>query len=174
MTQRNLISDLTPKQKAFIDAYCGDADFSAEKAAKAAGYLHPEKAGYKILESKAVSTAISKRLGAKAAVSWYSEVDIQKALWNEVNTREGRGNTQAARVSALVWLGKSIGMWSDLEQKQKLIEEQRKSPQIQYNIVNYAGELPSKENIREIIEVDKKDVEEQLSLPEGIEIINYR
>jgi len=164
---------LTDQEKIFIDAYCGEAEFKAKEAAKIAKYVHPERMGYEVLKRKAVSKAIQDRLDTKARTAWYSQEDIQKALWEEVNTKEGRGNTQAARISALVWLGKSIGMWNEVQQKQKLLEEQRKEPQIQYNIINYANSLPSEDDIKDVIDAEKNSVEEQLSLPEGIEIINY-
>lgn len=164
---------LTDRQKAFVEFYCGEANFIAVEAARLAGYANPHRMGYEVVKSKAVSEAIQDRLDTRARAAWYSAEDIQKALWEEVRTKEGKGNTQAARVSALVWLGKSIGMWNDVEQKAKLLEEQRKSPQITYNIINYKEALPSREVIEHEVEDNREAVQHQLEHMDDVEIINY-
>lgn len=40
---------LTDKQKAFIDAYCGQAKMNATEAARMAGYKHPKQQGHETL-----------------------------------------------------------------------------------------------------------------------------
>lgn len=170
---------LTEKQKLYIEFYCTTADFTAVEAARQAGYTNPERAGYELMKNSVVIKAIEKRLDTRARSAFYTAEDIQRALWNEVNTREGKGNTQAARVSALVWLGKSIGMWSEVEQKAKLLEKQRENPSVVYNIINYSENKDStnkdfsKESIEVEVEKNKTDVAKSLKSLENFEVISY-
>jgi len=160
---------LSYKQQLFVEYYCSTASFNAVEAAKQAGYVNPDRGATHILKAKGVSKAIESRLNTRKQVAWYSEDEVLKRLWDEANTTEGRGNTQASRVNALVWLGKHIGMW-----REKVQEKDKGPNKIEYNIVNYAA--PSIKQIEDAIDVEKSVVEEHKDdeLPEGVVLLDYK
>ena len=161
---------LSPKQKLFVEYYCSSANFNAVEAARQAGYINPDRGASRILKVRSVAKAIESRLDTRAQAAWYSEDDVLKKLWEEAKTTEGRGNTQASRVNALVWLGKHIGMW-----KEKIIEKDNGPKKIEYNIINYATPKTLSEKIKDAIDVEKELVEEHKNdeLPEGVVLLDY-
>lgn len=60
---------LTPKQKKFVQEYCGSADLNATAAARAAGFACASKAGSTLLKTPHVRTAIRRRLNKSDLVS---------------------------------------------------------------------------------------------------------
>lgn len=71
--------DLTPRQQRFVDAYLGDADGNATRAAEAAGYAWPDKQGSQLLGKTRIKNAISVRLTASSLsrdqiLAWLYEI----------------------------------------------------------------------------------------------------
>lgn len=161
------IKPMTQLQERFVEAFLGEAYFDPIKAYELAGYAMNGYNKYtdsmKILHSDAVTREINQRMANKDTAYWISDNVIIKQLWKEA-TDYGDRSSQAARINALVWIGKHIGMW---QEKQK--EEADTRPII--NITNY--EIPEKEfNIavsdpKVIAEVDK------VELFEGIVVEDY-
>lgn len=60
------MAGLTDKQRAFIEAYLGPAQFNATKAAAAAGYKDPEQAGWENRQKQEIAEAIRRRLSEAA------------------------------------------------------------------------------------------------------------
>ena len=161
------IKPMTQLQERFVEAFLGEAYFDPIKAYELAGYNLTTYNKYtdsmKVLHSDAVTREINQRMADKDTAYWISDNVIIKQLWKEA-TDYGDRSSQAARINALVWIGKHIGMW---QEKQK--EEADTRPII--NITNY--EIPEKEfNIavsdpKVIAEVDK------VELFEGIVVEDY-
>jgi len=90
---------------------------------------------------------------------WLNEGVVIDRLFKEGMT----ANSASARVNALVWVGKHLGMWQ---------EKTQEDSQITYNIVNYGT---SEEDMVKSIEA-KPEVETNLEkavLPEGIALVSY-
>lgn len=60
------MAGLTDKQKLFVEAYLGPAQFNATKAAAAAGYKDPEQAGWENRQKQEIAEAIRRRLSEAA------------------------------------------------------------------------------------------------------------
>lgn len=120
-------SALTDQQAQYVEAYCTTLD--PMKAAKAIGAQYPRAMVVKMNRSKRVMAAIKERMEERRATFWLKEENIMQKLWEEAN-REGKGSSHAARIQALVWLGKHLGMFQEGEQRDL---------NISYNIVNYAS-----------------------------------
>ncbi|MCP5414346.1 MAG: hypothetical protein H6961_07030 [Chromatiaceae bacterium] len=161
------IKPMTQLQERFVEAFLGEAYFDPIKAYELAGYNLTTYNKYtdsmKVLHSDAVTREINQRMADKDTAYWISDNVIIKQLWKEA-TDYGDRSSQAARINALVWIGKHIGMW---QEKQK--EEADTRPII--NITTY--EIPEKEfntainNPEVISEVDK------IELSEGIIVEDY-
>ena len=161
------IKPMTQLQERFVEAFLGEAYFDPIKAYELAGYNLTTYNKYtdsmKVLHSDAVTREINQRMADKDIAYWISDNVIIKQLWKEA-TDYGDRSSQAARINALVWIGKHIGMW---QEKQK--EEADTRPII--NITTY--EIPEKEfntainNPEVISEVDK------IELSEGIIVEDY-
>lgn len=78
---------LTNKQKAFIDAYCGQAKMNATEAARMAGYKHPHVQGAQNLSK--LSNYISERVKSLQKKSQNTIADQQEIM--EYFTALGRG-----------------------------------------------------------------------------------
>lgn len=160
------IKPLTEMQERFVEAFLGESYFDPIRAYDAAGYNPNTYSKYsdsmKILHSDAVTREINQRMTNKDTAYWINDNIIIKQLWKEA-TDYGDRSSQAARINALVWIGKHIGMW---QEKQKEVDTR---PII--NITNY--EIPEKEfNVavsdpKVIAEVDK------VELFEGIVVEDY-
>ena len=161
------IKPMTQLQERFVEAFLGEAYFDPIKAYELAGYNLTTYNKYtdsmKVLHSDAVTREINQRMADKDTAYWISDNVIIKQLWKEA-TDYGDRSSQAARINALVWIGKHIGMW---QEKQK--DEADTRPII--NITTY--EIPEKEfntainNPEVISEVDK------IELSEGIIVEDY-
>jgi len=152
--------ELTPLQERFVEYFCGEAEFDAVVSMKRAGYKtssRPISAAQNILKSDAVKRAIHNRM--HESTFWLNEGVVIDRLFKEGMT----ANSASARVNALVWVGKHLGMWQ---------EKTQEDSQITYNIVNYGT---SEEDMVKSIEA-KPEVETNLEkavLPEGIALVSY-
>lgn len=164
--QKERIQPLTEKQEAFVDAFLSEENlFNPIRAYLAAGYA-PNANNYreamKVLNKKVVVREINRRMGELDTAFWINEKVIVRKLWEEA-TREGMGSSQAARINALVWIGKHIGMWKEKS------EERDTTPQIQIIQYGMDGEKVEKElNRKEVVE--QKD---SVKLPEGVVLTSY-
>lgn len=141
-------TDLTPKQKSFVEHYCTDANFNAAKAAELAGYGLTRNIYKQLMGNPKIKKAIEERVLETKRRSWLTEDTILEQLWKEAQ-REGKGSSHAARINALVFLGKHIGMFRE--------KEEQKGPQkIEYNVVNYNS--PTTEKIVEEIKENETEV----------------
>ena len=157
---------LTELQDRFVESFLGDSLFDPVKAYYAAGYAEsfkPYAEAMRILSSQAVVNAIHKRMAAMDTKFWLNEDAVIRRLWKEA-TDEGRGTSQAARINALVWIGKHIGMWQD-----KVESQEDKQPII--NITNYGlDEQRVKTELNRPEVVEQKD---KVALPEGVLVTDY-
>ena len=157
------------QQGLFVEAFCSSPTFNATQAAKDAGYAEASAhiRGWKLLQKPNIQKAITKRLAKRKEAFWIKEDIILKKLWEEA-TNTDRGSSHAARINALVWLGKHLGMW---QERIPVSEES----QITYNVINYSDNGQLKEKIVDKIEENKEEVEQQKdeSLPEGIVLLDY-
>lgn len=60
---------LTGKRLAFVEAYLGDAQFNATRAAQLAGYAHPGQQGHDLLKKLEIAAAIDRRMAELALTS---------------------------------------------------------------------------------------------------------
>lgn len=161
---------LNPQQELFVEAFCSSPTFNATQAAKDAGYSETSAhiRGPKLLQNPRVQKAIDKRLEKRKTAFWLKENTVLEKLWEEA-TRTAGNASHAARINALVWLGKHIGMW-----REKV--EETEEAKITYNVINYSdgGELKGKVN--KLVEENKEEVEENKNkeLPEGVVLLNYK
>ena len=157
------------QQNLFVEAFCSSPTFNATQAAKDAGYADASAhiRGWKLLQNSKIQKAITKRLAKRKEAFWIKEDIILKKLWEEA-TNTDRGSSHAARINALVWLGKHLGMWQD----RVPVQEDNK---ITYNVINYSDNGELKNKIVDKIEENKEEVEQQKdkSLPEGVVLLNY-
>ena len=151
---------LTEKQEAFVTAFIGEAGFDKDKAAAIARKslnITEMKPG-KILESEAVQRAIHQRMDT--SLFWLNEATVIDRLFKEgINA-----NSASARVNALVWVGKHLGMWKE--------KEQSVHDGVTYNIVNYAqpeGKMLDEIKATPEVELNK----DKAKLPEGVAVLSY-
>ncbi len=165
-------SDLTDMQEAFVNHYCGEANLNAKLAAGMAGYNSPKDIYRKLMTNPKIREKIEEHLEERKRRSWLAEDAILERLWKEAQ-RTGKGSSHAARINALVYLGKHIGMFREKEEKT--------GPQkIEYKIVNY--NVPNVKQIEATIKDHKQEVLEHKDdeivkvnnpLPEGLVIKDY-
>lgn len=159
--------ELTTMQEAFVDAFI-ETNFDVIKAFEAAGYRDSQsnfrfQAAIRLLKTKAISEAIQERLTNATPAHWITEDIVINKLWREA-TDYGKGSSQAARINALVWIGKHFGMFAE----KKTSEES----DVTYNIINYAvpkEQMEKEINKPEVLEHKDDDV----VLPEGVLIKDY-
>ena len=163
-----VLSPLTPKQRLFVEAYCGPAQGNASKAHRLAGYEsrnHTNEA-YLLMQLPKIIDAIQEFKTLTKRQFWLDASEILEGIYKEAtNTEDG---TQQGRIQAWVWLGKHVGMF---QEKRK---EEKESQQITYNIVNYSDDGQLKEKIEAGVEENKETIlkqEDQAQLP--IDITNY-
>ena len=149
---------LTAAQEAFVSAFIEEAELDKNEAARIANAaVGTSITAPTFLKSEAVQKAIHLRM-VKSSL-WLSEAAIIDRLFKEGMT----ANSASARVNALVWVGKHLGMWQEKEQEES---------QTVYNIVNYGT---SEAEMAKVIEA-KPEVEssiEQAVLPEGVAVLKY-
>lgn len=157
---------LTELEEAFVDAYVGEANFDAVKAYSLAGYAYssrPFTDAANVLRRVHVIRAIREALESSAKYQWITEDVIIQRLWKEA-TNDKKGSTQAARINALVWIGKHLGMWQERKE-----ETGDKKPEIQ--IVNY--QIPRDQLEKELTRPEVEKVAQKNNLPEGVVIHDY-
>lgn len=160
-------SALTTKQAAFVDAFLSEeCMLDPIKAYDAAGYAHSYNKyseAMKVLNSTTVVREINRRMAQLDTAFWINENIIIKKLWEEA-TNKDIGSSQAARINALVWIGKHIGMWQE-----KKVEEKDTRPVI--NITNYG--IDEKAAQKELTKPEVVKEANKVSLPEGVVITQY-
>ena len=157
---------LTERERLFVEAYCTEASFDGSKAAKLAGYSQKGSArqAAKLLERDNIARAIKARIEKKKREFRISEELVVERLWQEANYM-GKGTSHAARINALVWLGKHIAMWEEKKADHYTGDT--------YNIIQYSS--PEQPKIEAAIEENKKEIEENkdIELPEGVLLAKY-
>jgi hypothetical protein len=150
----------TVLEEAFVDAFTGECEFDPIKSFLAAGYESGSKNVYSsamvVLGRDVVKKAIHARM--HDSTFWLNEAAVISRLWKEGIS----ANTASARVNALVWVGKNIGMWQEREEGTDVV----------YNIVNYGTPV---EKMVEAIEA-KPEIEaskDRVELPEGVSVLSY-
>jgi len=107
-------------------------------------------------KKEAISHHISVGLQEKAESLTLSPETILDKLYKEA-TREGQGSNHAARIQALIQLGKHFG----------LFEEKKENASHTFNIINYSPPTSSSEGLVEKLELLEEE-EEQVE-PTGLE-----
>lgn len=166
MSEKKYERQITEKQEAFVDNFLfGEKPFSPVHAYLEAGYA-PNSNNYreamKVLNSKAVIREINLRMADLNNDYWLNEKTIIQRLWQEA-TREGMGSSQAARINALVWIGKHLGMWKEKH------EEKDTTPQIQ--IIQYG--LKEEEVKKELNKPEVVERKDEVELPEGVVLTDF-
>lgn len=151
---------LTELEEAFVTSFIGDAEFNPVMAWKAAGYQgssHIYSAAMKVLSRERVRRAIHQRMND--STFWINEGAVIDRLWKE--GMEAR--TASARVNALVWVGKHLGMWK---------EKTQEDSQITYNVVNY--NTPKDDMVKTIeAQPEVEDSRDKAVLPEGVALVSF-
>lgn len=152
---------LTAKQEAFVEAFCGEAMFDPLKAYRIAGYATGKmnySGAMNVLKSEAVIRAVHNRMNT--STFWINEGVIINRLFEEGIT----ASNASARINALVWVGKHIGMWKD-----KAGEAEGGNT---YNIINYATPEPvMQKTIEEVPQIEEK--RDKVALPEGVQVLKF-
>lgn len=161
------VKALTELQTKFVDAFLSDECMldpirAYDKAGYACSY-NKYSESMKILNSDAVVREINRRMGELDTAYWINEDIVIKKLWEEATDR-GEKSSQAARINALVWIGKHIGMWQEKKEDQK-----ETAPTIQ--IVQYG--INQKEAEKELNRPEVVSEKDKVALPEGVVVTNY-
>ena len=157
--------ELTELQENFVDAFLGECMFDPIKAYKAAGYADSSKiyvSAMKVLKSEAVKRAIHDRMKDMKTAWWLSEEVIVQELWKEAHDKD-QGSSHSARINALVWIGKHLGMWQEKK------EETEVKPTIV--IQNYGA--PKEDIEKEVNSPEVVREKDKVSLPEGVQVLDY-
>jgi phage terminase small subunit len=107
------VQGLTPRQERFVSEYL--LDLNASAAALRAGYKHPD-IGRQLLTKTHVQDAIAAAQQARARRLEITTDQIVQALRAIATDYENAPH--GVRVSALAWLGKHLGMFSQKVQHQ--------------------------------------------------------
>jgi len=104
------LTELTPKQQAFVDRYLALND--ASKACLAAGYAtdNPRNMGYQLLHNSKIKAAIA--LG-RAQIAERTTIDQDTLVAKLFGVANDLNEPGAVRVSAIVHLGKWLGYYVD-------------------------------------------------------------
>jgi len=164
-----ILEKLTPKQRLFVEAYCGPAMGNASKAFRLAGYGSRNVAdeAYKLMHTPKIIDAIDAFKKNTKKKFFLDTSEILEGIYKEATNLED--GTQQGRIQAWVWLGKHIGMFQEKKKEDT-------SQQITYNIVNYSDSGELKEKIEAGVEENKQTIlehkdEESVQLP--IDITDY-
>ncbi len=137
---------LSKEEQLFLDLHLDLSNpMSAQDCAKMSFPDLKDSAGKgkRLLAKPNIQKSIQIRQQVNSYVVPYTEDDVIKALWTEA-TRLGEGCSHSARVTALVQLGKHIGILGSGGAKVETSEERAASGPT-YNIINYnSPELDSK------------------------------
>lgn len=153
--------ELTDMQEKFVEAFIGECEFDPIAAYKAAGYsktYNAYSAAMRVLDSEAVKRAIHKHL--HESTFWINEGLVIQRLWHEAMN----ANTDSARINALVWIGKHLGMW---QEKQK-----EESTGVNIQILNYTDDEKTKIKYIESVPGVEEN-KDKVSLPEGVQVLSY-
>lgn len=152
---------LTDLQERFVEYFIGECEFNAVEAYRRAGYKKDSylySAAMKVLDSPAVKRAIHERLNE--STFWLNEQAVIERLWKEALT----ANAASARINALVWVGKHLGMWRE--------KQEENNTSVTYNVINYGVD---EKEVRQTIE-NTPEVElakDKVKLPEGVQVLTY-
>lgn len=159
---------LKSQEQLFVDAYCGPANYNGKKAWELVFNEDPtyynELSARVLLKKPNVQSAIKKHQEKLSKKMNITEIDVLNRLWEEANAY-GQGTNHNARITALVWIGKHLGMWAE---KPKQVEQQS----VTYNIVNYST-VENPDNNQKLIEVKQEDVIEENDIPSNVSITSY-
>ena len=133
---------LTPKQQLFVKEYL--IDLNATKACVRAGYSkkNADKIGPELLGKNRVQEEISKAMKRREKETDITSEKILERIWEEAN--DFQKGTSASRVSAAVWAGKHLEMFT---------ESHKHSGQIDHNFKRFQ-DIPTKdiEDLKKLIE----------------------
>lgn len=103
---------MTPKQQRFVDEYL--ISLNATQAAIRAGYSQnmAKQIGYENLTKPYIAEAIAARRAQEAEKALVTREMVIEGLLREAHDTS-KNSSQAARVSALSWLGKHLEMFTD-------------------------------------------------------------
>jgi len=151
--------DLTDQEELFVAAFLEDSKFDPIYALSQ-GYPKSNYRKYagamKIMSRPQVRRAIHTRMNE--STFWISEGAIIDRLWKEGT----EAKTASARVNALVWVGKHLGMWQE--------KESEESKTI-YNIINYAT---AEDTMVKTIEQEDVSPDKLAPLPEGVAVLSFK
>ena len=159
MTKKPVKKLLNNEEREILDYYVGKGNYSS-KATGDFFNLHTNKINA-IIRQDHVQVELQKHQDGLRKKFNKSEIDILDRLWEEANNYD-KGANHNARITALVWIGKHLGMWQE-----KKVEQKETS--ITYNIVNYATAEKEVEHIGELEHI----VEETNEVPEFVKITSY-
>jgi hypothetical protein len=138
--------ELTEKQQLFVDSFLGEAEFNITKAGTIAG-CPTRQAAHEMYKSRGVQSALKETFQSK----------VLKRLWKEATNTE-KGSTHQGRITALVHLGKHVGMF---QEKKEQNTEHTGAKQVTYNIVNYDSSPKKLENNKPDIPVIPEEIKEE-------------
>ena len=95
---------LTLKQRLFVEAYLGEANGNATKAARIAGYGQPRQAGSRMLSNVDIRELVNKRVTQAG-------MDANRVL-AMVSAIAEKSDIVADQLRALKWMGDHYGLWS--------------------------------------------------------------
>jgi len=152
---------LTPMEELFVEQYCSETNGNATEAARRAGYSRSvvEKA-YELPRKHHIAQAIDNWREARKRSFWVTESQILQRMWEEANFYD-QGATHAGRISALVNLGKHLGMFGEGAKKDGV-----KGAGNTYNIINYASADPMGQKVSQAVKEKEAEVLEALESPE--------
>lgn len=168
---KSLNKPLSAQERLFIEAYTGPANYNKIKALEAAYPAHinnkktwKESEANQVLARPHVANYLRKHQESVSKEFHLSEVDILNRLWVEA-TREDEKAQHSARISALVWLGKHLGMFQEKRQ-----EAASGPASATYNIVNYSTYTPS---VERVVEAAKEATEQVNNLPANVQVKSW-
>lgn len=144
--------ELTPRRKAFVKAYCGEARGNATLAARLAGFKHPKQAGAELLEQPVVQAAIARR-PLRPDIADPDEVRAQVSAILRDPKATNKERLKAAEVLAKVLPGLAVAIKTEVSgpdggpmkvaQVEGLTDEQLEQEIRRVRAIIEAGESPS-------------------------------
>lgn len=161
--QLRVTRQLTDIELDVLNTYCSEGNYSSKRTATLLDRDYREI--YTIIKREPVQEELKKRQEKLQKKFNLSEIDILNKLWDEANNYE-KGANHNARITALVWIGKHLGMWQEKKEKEET--------QITYNIINYSSSEPERlPNDEKVIEHQSVLQEEESFDNSNIQITNY-
>ena len=102
---------MTPRQNLFVSEYL--QDLNATRAARDAGFAHPNVQGSQLLAKPHVRKRLDEAIMAR---SERLRIDADWVLSRLEHEAQGQDNSAAVRVRALELIGKHLGIFSDRKQ----------------------------------------------------------